>query len=157
MFLTCFISIWSSFIENNLYKCVTCFLLENRNEMRNFQKIILGYFSTNYLDMWPVGFQKEGDMVQPDTCLPLNWTLDWLIWHEHPPTLSNKGHVMQDKCDISNKSLKPVTCDVQIEWNGVVDNRQSLRWRSPFVVHEDRECGVLMCAGWMWTERESQH
>ena len=56
--------------------------------------------------------QKEGDRVQPDTCLPLNWALNCLIWHEHLPALSNKGHVMQDKCDISNKSSKPVTHDI---------------------------------------------
>ena len=56
--------------------------------------------------------QKEGDRVQPDTCPPLNWTLNCLTWHERPPALSNKGHVTPDKCDISNKSSKPVTRDV---------------------------------------------
>ena len=54
MFLTCFISIWSSFIENNLCKYITCFLLKNRKKIRNFQKIFLEYFSTNYLVMCPV-------------------------------------------------------------------------------------------------------
>ena len=56
--------------------------------------------------------QKEGDRVQPDTCPPPNWTLNRLIWHEHPPALSNKGHVMQDKFAMSSKSSKRVTCDV---------------------------------------------
>ena len=62
-------------------------------------------------DLWPLvrsfGFEhlpKGGDRVQPDTCPPPNWTLNCLIWHERPPALSNNGHVMQDKCDISNKS-----------------------------------------------------
>ena len=56
--------------------------------------------------------QKESDRVQPDTCPPPNWTLNCLIWHEHPLAPSNKGHVTQDRCDISNKSSKPVTRDV---------------------------------------------
>jgi len=54
MFLTCFSGIWSSSIENNLYKCIRYFLLENGVKIRNFKKIFLEYFSTNYLVKCPV-------------------------------------------------------------------------------------------------------
>jgi len=54
MFLTCFISIWSLFTENNLCRCITYFLLQNRHKIRNIQNIFLEYFNTNYLDMCPV-------------------------------------------------------------------------------------------------------
>ena len=64
--------------------------------------------------------QKEGDRVQPDTCPPPNWTLNCLIWYQRLPVLWNKGHVTQDKCDISNKLSKTVMCDIWIEWNGTV-------------------------------------
>jgi len=55
MFSTFFISIWSLFTENNLCRCITYFLLKNKKEIKNFQKIFLEYSNTNYLDMCPVG------------------------------------------------------------------------------------------------------
>jgi len=54
MFSTFFISIWSLFTENNLWRCITYFLPKNKKKIKNFQKIFLEYSNTNYLDMCPV-------------------------------------------------------------------------------------------------------
>jgi len=61
MFSTFFISIWSLFTENNLCRCITYFLLKNKKEIKNFQKIFLEYSNTNYLDKCPVHYTCGGD------------------------------------------------------------------------------------------------